>query len=442
MNLRFLTPMSGLTGVALVLTMVLPLGCGDKTGDPGEDTSFKEESVPPPLSEDILSQISATRMKETVDFLADDAQGGRVTGAPGHVASMSWIVEKMTAIGLEPVGIEGDFVYPYPASPSGNLYQRDEDGGISVVNSEVAYDLVGRIQGTNPALNHEHILVMAHYDHLGVNTDGEIYNGAFDNASGVAVALELGRILMMQPPERSVIIMLTDEEESGLDGARAWLEDPTIPRDQIIFGMSIDPVGRPSLPDYWPTLLIGTERSPELDGLWRSMAEWNNLPTVFLHRDLVPVFASDQDELYRVDPPIPGFWFVNPGFSFYHTVNDTAETIDYRILKEDVRFLANAITHAGATEETFTFEPEPPMDGSTAADVKTLVVGLLDSESLTTDERSYAKFIIESLDEAIESDDIEVLGNIEGFSIAVAYFVMFELGEAHPGPIPPPFPEE
>jgi len=156
----------------------------------------------------------------------------------------------------------------------------------------------------------------------------------------------------------------------------------------------------------------------------------------------VPVFASDQDELYRVDPPIPGFWFVNPGFSFYHTVNDTAETIDYRILKEDVRFLANAITHAGATEETFTFDPEPQMDGSTAADVKTLVVGLLESDHLTFDERIYAKFVVESLDEAIEANDLEVLGNIEGFSIAVAYFVMFDLGEAHPGPIPPPFPEE
>ena len=57
MNLRFLTPMSGLTGAALVLTMVLPLGCTDKTSDPGEDTSFKEASVPPPLSEDILSQV-------------------------------------------------------------------------------------------------------------------------------------------------------------------------------------------------------------------------------------------------------------------------------------------------------------------------------------------------------------------------------------------------
>lgn len=408
----------------------------------GTDSGAADMTMPIPLSEDLLSQISATRMKETIDFLADDDQGGRVTGATGHLAAMHWIVEAMTEIGLEPVGIEGDFVYPYPASPAGNMYQLDDDGGISVAASDVAYDLVGRVPGSNPDLAHEHILVMAHYDHLGVDEFGDSFNGAFDNAAGVAVALELGRILMMAPPERSVIIMLTDEEESGLDGARAWLEDPTIPREQIVFGLSVDPVGRPSLPDYWPTLLIGTERSPELDGLWREMAAWNNLPTVFLHRDLVPVFASDQDELYKVEPPIPGFWFVNPGFSFYHTVDDTAETIDYRILKEDVRFLANALTHSGAIDQEYSFESEPIMDGSTAADVKSLVTGLLESEHLTTDETVYAKFVIEELDLAIDANDISLLGNVEGFSIAVAYFVMFELGEAHPGPIPPPFPEE
>jgi hypothetical protein len=82
------------------------------------------------------------------------------------------------------------------------------------------------------------------------------------------------------------------------------------------------------------------------------------------------------------------------------------------------------------------------MDGSTAADVKSLVSGILESEHLTTSETVYAKFVIEELDRAIDSNDISVLGNVEGFSIAVAYFVMFELGEAHPGPIPPPFPEE
>jgi hypothetical protein len=414
----------------------LVLGCADE-----KEPELPEEE-PPPLSDEVLSEISPARMKATVDFLADDARGGRITGSPGHAAAMAWILEDMADIGLEPVGLEGDFVYPYPASPPEGWYQLDEGGGIVVANPEVAYDLVGRLAGTDPALAHEHILIMAHYDHLGVTEEGEIYNGAFDNASGVAVALELARFFRAHPPARPVIFLITDEEESGLDGAEAWLADPTISRDQIRFGLSVDPVGRPNLPDYWPTILIGTERSPELDALWREAATWNPQPTVFINRDLIPIFASDQDELYKLDPPIPGLWFVNPGMSFYHTPDDKPETIDYRILRDDVRFLAQAITLAGEESGEYSFDDAPPLDGSSAADVKTLIDGLLRSEVLTPSERDYAEWVASQLDAAIEADDISVLGNTEGFTMAVAYFVMFQLGEAHPGPIPPPFPED
>jgi hypothetical protein len=421
------------------MVLVMAMACGDK-----EPTSAAVEATgkPMPLSAEVLDATSALRMKDVVDTLSDDSHGGRVTGSPGYLLSMAYIHEQLEDIGLEPIGLEGDFVYPYPATLGTDFLQRDADGGISVASAEVAYDLVGRLPGSNPDKVNEHILVMAHYDHLGVDEDGNVFNGAFDNASGVAVALELARVLSLAPPERSVIFLITDEEESGLDGARAWLSDSTIPTEQIRFGLSVDPVGRPSMPDYMPTLIIGSERSPELQAAWREMAEWNEAPTVFLERDLVPVFASDQDELYKLDPPIPGFWFVNPGFSFYHTVNDTADTIDYRILKADVRFLANALTGISQSDLDYSFEPESLLDGQSAQDIKTLVSGIMTSKELSDGEREYAEWVITMLDEAIAADDLNVVGNIEGFSIAVAYFVMFELGEAHPGPIPPPFPEE
>lgn len=400
-------------------------------------------SAPPtPVSTATLDETSATRMKGIIDALADDAMGGRVTGSSGHLAAMAFIVDEMADIGLEPIGLEGDYVYPFPATPRDDFLQLNDDGSISVANAEVAYDVVGRLPGSNPERAGEHILVMAHYDHLGVDENGDVYNGAFDNAAGVAVALELARVLMVEPPEQSVIFLISDEEESGLDGARVWLSDSTVPRDQIVYGMSVDPVGRPSLPDYWPTLIIGAERSPELLASWRDKSVWNELPTLFLNRDLVPVFASDHDELYKVDPPIPGFWFVNPGFSFYHTVDDAAETIDYRILKADVRFLANAITASAADRDSYTFDADVPLDAEAAQGVKDLILGLRGSESLTVSEREYADFVLEKCDLAIEANDLSVVGNLEGFTLAVAYFVMFELGEAHPGPIPPPFPEE
>ena len=67
-------------------------------------------------------------------------------------------------------------------------------------------NVVATIPGTNPELADEYIVVMAHYDHLGVTPDGEIYNGAFDNATSVAMALEVARVLLEAEvqPQRSI----------------------------------------------------------------------------------------------------------------------------------------------------------------------------------------------------------------------------------------------
>ena len=163
--------------------LALGVSCGSETPK-NNDAS----AMPTPLDDDVMNAISAVRMKELVDYLADDDKGGRVTGTFGHLAAMNRIIDEMEEIGLEPIGIEGDYLYPFPATPNENFYAIDEDGGISVANAEIAYDLVGRIPGSNPDLAHEHILVMAHYDHLGVDASGTPFNGAFDNAAGVAVA--------------------------------------------------------------------------------------------------------------------------------------------------------------------------------------------------------------------------------------------------------------
>ena len=422
---------------ALLLVVAGVVSCA--TEPKSSDTSEPNEA---PLSEAALGLVSAERMRMLVDELADDTMGGRVPGSPGHEAALNILLDEMIDIGLEPIGLEGEFLYPYPATDVSSFNQLDRDGNITVASAEVAYDLVGRIPGSDPALADEHILVMAHHDHLGVEADGEVFNGAFDNATGCVAALELARVLMAHPPARSVIILLTDEEESGLDGARVWLEDPTIPRDQIRYGLSVDPIGRPSLPDYWPLILIGTEHSPELDASWRAATRHSDIPVHFLNRDLVPVFASDQDELYKLDPPIPGFWFVNPGFSFYHTTEDTPETIDYRVMKADVRFLANAITETAEELNDWTFVDETEPDTNSAVDVRALLVGLLTSEVLVSSERAYLESVVADLDEAIEADDISLLGDLDAFTFGVAWFVMFELGYAHPGPVPPPFPED
>ncbi len=90
----------------------------------------------------------------------------------------------------------------------------------------------------------EFIVLSAHYDHLGIKPDypGEdkIFNGALDNASGVACALIIGRLLMENPTERSVIIFIPTLEEAGLDGTKYFVKNPCVPKENILLNINVD----------------------------------------------------------------------------------------------------------------------------------------------------------------------------------------------------------
>ncbi|HYM62377.1 MAG TPA: M28 family peptidase [Thermoanaerobaculia bacterium] len=112
-------------------------------------------------------------------------------------------------------------------------------------------NVVGLIEGSDPRLRHEYLVISAHADHLGigepVNGDA-IYNGAIDNASGVAALIELARAVASMPvrPRRSILFLATTGEEPGLIGSDYFAHHPTVPRDAIVADLNID--GAP----FWP----------------------------------------------------------------------------------------------------------------------------------------------------------------------------------------------
>ncbi|HET9947311.1 MAG TPA: M28 family peptidase, partial [Longimicrobiales bacterium] len=87
------------------------------------------------------------------------------------------------------------------------------------------------------------IVLTAHYDHLGV-IDGEIYNGADDNASGSAALLELTRAAVAEPLRHTLVVALLDAEEEGSWGAKAFLDDPPVPLESIVLNVNLDMVAR------------------------------------------------------------------------------------------------------------------------------------------------------------------------------------------------------
>ena len=108
-----------------------------------------------------------------------------------------------------------------------------------------SHNLVARIPGSDPELQAEHVSYVAHLDHFGVGqpADGDsIYNGAHDNASGVAILLEIARAFssLSDPPSRSLLFLVVTAEEWGLLGSDYFVQEPTVTRASLVANLSLD----------------------------------------------------------------------------------------------------------------------------------------------------------------------------------------------------------
>ncbi|MGH9532924.1 MAG: M20/M25/M40 family metallo-hydrolase [Terriglobales bacterium] len=128
------------------------------------------------------------------------------------------------------------------------------------------WNVLGSIPGRDPVLKQQAILLSAHLDHVGVGkavSNDNIYNGADDDASGVAAVLELARALSSGPrPRRTVIFAFFGSEENGGFGSKYFREHPPVPLSQIVANLQFEMIGRPD-PKVAPRTLwlTGYERS-------------------------------------------------------------------------------------------------------------------------------------------------------------------------------------
>jgi hypothetical protein len=105
-------------------------------------------------------------------------------------------------------------------------------------------NVIAIIEGTDPKLKNEYVMLSAHYDHVGVgrpNAEGDsIYNGARDNAVGTVAVINAAKYFSKNPPKRSILLCAWTAEEKGLLGSAYFSENPLIPLNQIIFNLNID----------------------------------------------------------------------------------------------------------------------------------------------------------------------------------------------------------
>ena len=108
-----------------------------------------------------------------------------------------------------------------------------------------SWNVIARLEGSDPELRDEHVVYVAHVDHfgIGVEVDGDdIYNGAHDNASGTSIVLEIARAFthLPTPPHRSVLFLIVTAEEWGLLGSDYFVQNPTVPQSSLVANFSLD----------------------------------------------------------------------------------------------------------------------------------------------------------------------------------------------------------
>jgi hypothetical protein len=194
----------------------------------------------------------SARLLRDLSVLAHDSMAGRATGTPGAARARAFILDELATAGIAPAG--ASYVQSFTWT-----------GGEGV-------NVVGRIDGRSS--EDTGILVLsAHYDHLGIRR-GRVYNGADDNASGVAALLEITRLLEAEPLEHTAVIAFFDAEETGLRGSRAFVAAPPVPIAEIVLNVNLDMVSRTSgllwasgafhTPALRPILEGAAERAPTL----------------------------------------------------------------------------------------------------------------------------------------------------------------------------------
>ena len=196
-------------------------------------------------------------------------------------------------------------------------------------------NVVAFLEGSDPELKNEIVIIGAHYDHLGANDDTTIYNGADDNASGTAGVMAVAKAFTncKERPRRSILFMCFAGEEKGLFGSRYYAgTDPLFPIENTVAMLNMDMIGRN---DTSAVDVSGCTRSHDLKEIFLKANETINL-NVNLEDDK-RVSGSDHASFFRKD--IPFLAFHTGLHDDYHRPSDTVE----KILPEKMAKIARVV---------------------------------------------------------------------------------------------------
>ena len=291
--------------------------------------------------------FSQPALLDHVAWLSAPEREGRGVGTKGLDAAAEYVAAVFKAVGLQPGGDGGTYFQAFssPRSPSGAPV--------------VLRNVIGVLPGAKAEWKGQSALLTAHYDHLGLGwpdvhkgDEGKLHPGADDNASGVAVMLELARALASgEKLPRTIVFIAFAGEEAGLLGSRHYVEHPAFPLDKTIGVINLDTVGR----------LLGRKVSVLATG---TASEW---PHIFrgagfvtgVEGRMIPESPESSDQKSFIDRGVPAVQIFTDPHADYHRPGDTVDKVDGPGLVKVAAFVKEGIAYLG--------EREQPLTGTTAA---------------------------------------------------------------------------
>jgi hypothetical protein len=323
----------------------------------------------PYAAEHELSEgISAAELKAAVYRLASpDFQGRRGAGA---ARAARYIEDHFRALKLPPA-FGDSYTQVIPSLLDGDDGARPSLG--------LGRNVGAMLPGSDPQLKDEWVVLSAHYDHLGRKADG-YFPGADDNASGVAMLLEVAERFALQRhrPRRTILFVAFDQEEAGLLGSTHFATRPPLPFKNLKAFLTADMIGRSmaNLMDEY-VYVLGSESSPGLLKLVRDNPPAEGLTAGRLGADVV---GTRSDYGAFRDRRVPFLFFCTGMHPDYHRPTDTPDKLDYEKLRK-VSLWIHSLTEKLADADAapaWAAQPPPP-DPDEVKTILALVVRVLDN---------------------------------------------------------------
>lgn len=329
------------------------------------------------------AELRREDLERHVRFLASDEMRGRDNGSPEGLRAAAYVADRLREAGLRPGGKDG-------------WYQDFSRRGVAGRN------VVGLLEGER---REEFVVVAAHHDARGV-LEGKVQNGADDNATGVAVVIELARAFAGAKPARSMLFISFDAEEDGLVGSREFVNAELYPPGAIVAAFVFDLVGGNLFPwDRDRLYALGAEYSPELwDRAGKAGGDLDVVRSGVYLIEPLPGMARSDYHAFR-EKGVPFVFFSTGTPWYYHTEHDDPEVVDFGKLERAARAARRVIagTVADPGRPSFRGPRVPPEDLET---VRTALDRALGDGTIRMDEalRGQARAAREELGGLAEPD--------------------------------------